>query len=70
MNRPLQDLPCWQVTIRFSDMSTYRCKVFAASDTRALELGLQDARMGSEWGQFSAPMLDWKAEVISEATTN
>lgn len=70
MNRPLQDLPYWQVTIRFADMSTYRCKVFALTSERALALGLQDARMGSEWGQFSAPVLDWKAEAINEATTN
>jgi len=70
MNLPQQDLPCWLVTINFDDGGTYRCKVYAGNDDRAYELGLQDARMGNPWGQFSGKVTSRSTTRLEAETTN
>lgn len=70
MKRPPSDMPCWLVTIEFEAQGTYRCKVFAPSDDRALLLATQDARMGNPWGQFTGKILTHSTTRLEEETTN
>jgi hypothetical protein len=56
----------WEVRIQFTDGRVYENIVTTETNTHAFKLALIDARMGSPFGTFHAPVQSWEATVVEE----
>jgi hypothetical protein len=56
----------WEVRIQFTDGRVYENIVTTETKTHAFKLALIDARMGSPFGTFHAPVSSWEATVVEE----